>query len=243
MPEDKRPAKFLNLIERTGLDPELEHEVEVKTSGMAKHGLGIYLRRGQTVDIPGFGRVRYVRERMRSTPVMQLPDGVRTSGFWLVPKHALGLAPAPATADEYWRRADALEAAVDKLGGRLRFLPEGTNGWLSVAEKMASVLIKAMGGEDRVSVDGKSKYGTWRVSVDTDCRDETTAEYIAHVAAWAETATERLCQIFGTEGWNGSLVPDSGGWVYTLSDRARALSAAEVRRLIYPRRPEEPGDE
>jgi len=240
MPEKEPSDAYCALIKRTGLDPELTREVELRTAEMLQHGPGICLRVRDTADIPGHGRARYRSERRQGAPLLVLPDGVWISGDWLAPKHHPELAPAPATPSEYWRRVDALGAAVAGLGGRLCIWPEVECGWLPLVEKMTAAILMAMGPEDRVEVDANSTHGNLSVtvSVTVQCSDETAAKYIADVGAWAEAATQRRCQVYGTTGWTGPLQAEGDGWIYTLSDQARALPVGEIGPLIYPQRPQ-----
>ena len=230
---------YRTLVLRTGLDPAVTREVEVKAVDIHADGQRHRLRVGQSIDIPGHGIVRYLEERMDDTPLVELPDGVEVSGFWFVPTHAPNLAAAPATAEEYWRRVDAMTNAIDEMDGRLVLFPTVENGWLPVVEAMTAALLLVTAAEDVVMVTTKSKFGSLRVSasVITDGAGEVRARYVDDVAQWAEAATEGRCEVFGIPGWSGPLKPGSGGWIYTLSDEARKLSPGELRRRIHPPRP------
>ncbi len=238
--------EYRRLVALTGLDPATAREVEIKTIAMPDDGPGLYLRVGQCVEIPDHGTARYLAEGLDDDPLVELPDGVRVSGYWQAPTSSPRLAEAPRTAGEYWRRVDALEKSIDELGGRLRFYPEVENGWLPVIEMLAMAIAMVMGANDHVAVSTKSKYGTLRVSVfvETSPDNLALAQYIADLADWAEAATERRCQLSGLPGWTGPIIPGSGGWLYTLSDEIRStFSASSIRRLTVPQRPERDGDD
>ena len=239
MPDVRFTDEYRRLVAQTGLDPAITHEVEIKTRDMPQHCLGLFLRVGQNVEVPGYGMVRYLAEQLDDRPLVELPDGVRVIRYWQAPMMQADLTEAPRTAREYWRRVDALEKSIDELGGRLRFYPEIENGWLPVVEALTLAIVMVMGADDRVAVSTKSKFGTLRVStlVETSLIREAVAQYIADSGDWAEAASERRCEVSGLPGWTGPLVPGSRGWLYTLSDEVRRLPAREIRRLTVPRRP------
>lgn len=246
MPDVRSSDEYRRLVTLTGLDPATTREVEVKTLGMDREGPGLYLRVGQSVEIPDYGMVGYLAERLGDEPLMELPDGVRVSGYWQVPMSKPRLAEAPRTAGEYWRRVDALEKSIDELGGRLRFYPEVENGWLPVIEMLAMAIAMAMGANDHVAVSTKSKYGTLRVSVfvETSPDNPAASQFYSDLGDWAEAATERRCQISGSPGWTGPLTPGPGGWLFTLSEEIRAtFSASSIRRFMLPKRPEADSDD
>jgi hypothetical protein len=212
---------------------------------MHKDGPGLYLRVGQSVEIPDYGMVRYLAEQPGDEPLVELPNGVRVSGYCQVPMSQPRLTEAPRTAREYWRRVDALEKRIDELGGRLRFYPEIESGWLPVVEALTLAIVMVMGADDRVTVLTKSKFGTLRVCAlaETSSDNQALAQYVADLADWAEAASERRCEVSGLPGWTGPLVPGSRGWLYTLTDEVRQLPAREIRRLTVPQRPEGDSDD
>ena len=244
MRDIRRSDGYRQLVLRTGLDPSVSRAVEVAVPGI-QDGQCHCLRVGQSLELLGFGIVRYLAERLDDSPVVELPEGVEVSGFWLEPTHMPKLAAAPATAEEYWRRVDAMTEAIGELGERLTIHPAVENGWLPVMEAVVAATLQVMTSGDTVHVCTKSKFGTMRVSasVATDPTDEARARYFSDVAQWAEAVTEGRCEAFGIPGWSGPLKPGKGGWIYTLSDEARSLSSDALRRRIHPPRPADGGHE
>ncbi len=227
---------YRELIERTGLDPTLVREVEIRPLTGRRDGLGVYLREGQSVLVPGRGRVRFVREVPQALPEIDLPLSLEVAAYLYAPLHPPRLAPAPRTATEYWQRAAALAAKAAPFDGRLHWSGGRENGWLSIVERAIDAIAAVIRPDMAVDVAMQEDFGSLNVRSHVIGGSEEVRRFISNVGLWIESAAVRRCMLLGIPGWRGPF-GDLQTFDATLSDQARALDEPEVWRLTYPRPP------
>jgi hypothetical protein len=232
-------SAYRELIERTGLDPTLVREVEIRPLTGGRNGPGICLREGQSVVVPGYGRARFVREVPQALPQLALSPRLEVGAYLYVPLQPPNLAPAPKTADEYWQRVATLAAKAAPFEGRLRWSGGRENGWLAIIERALDAIIAVMEPNVAVDVGMREHFGNLDVDMRVMGGSAPVRKYLFDLAIWIEAAAVRRCAAFGTPGWRGPF-GELNTFDWTLSDEARAHDEDEVRRLTYPRPPGTP---
>ena len=229
-------SAYRELIERTGLDPTLVREVEIRPLTGGRNGPGICLREGQSVVVPGYGRARFVREVPQALPQLALSPRLEVGAYLYAPLQPPSLAPAPKTADEYWHRVATLASKAAPFEGRLRWSGGRENGWLSIVERAVDAIIAVMEPNVAVDLGMREYFGNLDVDMRVIGGSSPVRKYLFALAIWIEAAAVRRCMASGKLGWRGPF-GDPEIFDHTLSDEVRALEESEVWRQTYPEPP------
>jgi hypothetical protein len=232
---DTDPA-YRELIERTGLDPTLVREVEIRPRSSDRDAPGVYLRLGQSIKIPGYGRARFVREVPQALPQVDLPSSLEVAAYLYAPLHPPALAPAPLTAAEYWERIATLAAKAARLQGRLHWSGGRENGWLSIVERAIDAFVIVIEPGAAVDIAMSEHFGNFSAELRVIGGSGAARRYLSDLALWIEAAAVGRCMMLGIPGWRGPF-GDHGVFDRTLSDKARELDETTVWRQTYPHPP------
>ena len=233
------PEVYRELVARAGLDPAIVREVEIKPGRDDCFGPGTYLKLGESVEIPGYGRARFIGLAHGREPRVDLPPGIEQTGTWFVPAHNPELAAAPASPEEYWARKAVLAGRIGSMKGRLQLFRGREAGWLPVVERAVDAIVRIMASCDVVELSMEEDSGSLFVIALIDCPDPDRAGFIRRISEWARAASVRRCALLGTTGWYGPIDQDYC-ICFTLSDQARALDASSLIARIYPSPPTAP---
>ena len=229
-------SAYRELIDRTGLDPTLVREVEIRRRSATREGPGFSLRLGQSIKIPGHGRARFVREVPQGLPQVDLSLNLEVAAYLYAPLHPPVLAPAPMRAAEYWQRVATLAAKAVPFEGRLHWSGGRENGWLSIVERAIEAIAVVMEPGVAVDIAMSEYFGNLDVVMRVIGGSVAVRRYLSDLALWIEAAAVGRCMMLGVPGWRGTF-----GYVNafeaTLSDEARKLDESEVWRQTYPRPP------